>query len=131
MLKEEEVKELNKLSAELREKILKVFSSPIFNAWYGVRTQLDKICDELIYKPKQIEEDINYDNFKDYDNADKIISAISASSRGKSETSLKWMKEIEDLVRTERSLWDKLTPDEQKKAAELTSARDLRKAAIG
>ena len=104
MLNEEEQKELKKLSPELREKILKIFESPKFNSWLGFRTQLDKVCDELINKPKQIEEDIDYNKFKDsegvfYENADKIINAISATSRGKAETSLKWMKEIMVLVR--------------------------------
>ena len=136
MLNEEEQKELKKLSAELREKLLKVFSSPNFNSWLGFRTQLDKVCDELINKPKQIEEDIDYDKFKDaegvfYENADKIINAISATSRGKAETSLKWMKELQDLVKIERALWDDLTPEEQKKGLEMISARDIRKAAIG
>lgn len=136
MLNEEEAKELKKLSTELREKILKVFSSPKFNSWLGFRTQLDKVCDELINKPKQIEEDIDYDKFKDaegvfYENADKLINAISATSRGKAETSLKWMKEIQDLVKIERALWDDLTPEEQKKGLEMISARDIRKAAIG
>jgi hypothetical protein len=136
MLNEEEQKELKKLSAELREKLLKVFSSPKFNSWLGFRTQLDKVCDELINKPKQIEEDIDYDKFKDAEgvfneNADKIINAISATSRGKAETSLKWMKEIQDLVKIERALWDDLTPEDQKKGLEMISARDIRKAAIG
>lgn len=136
MLNEEEAKELKKLSPELREKLLKVFSSPKFNSWLGFRTQLDKVCDELINKPKQIEEDIDYDKFKDaegvfYENADKLINAISATSRGRSETSLKWMKEIQDLVKIERALWDDLTPEEQKKGLEMISARDIRKAAIG
>jgi hypothetical protein len=131
MLNEAEVKELNKLSAELREKLIKIFESPRFNSWLGFRTQLDKVCNELKNNPKQIEEDIDYDKFKDYENADKIIQAISATSRGRSETSLKWMKEIQDLVKIERALFDDLTPEEQKKASELTSARDLRKAAIG
>ena len=136
MLTEEEVKELKKLSPELREKILKIFESPKFNSWLGFRTQLDKVCDELINKPKQIEEDIDFGKFKDeegkfYENEDKIINAISATSRGRSETSLKWMKEIQDLVKIERALFDDLTPEEQKKAVELTSARDIRKQAIG
>ena len=136
MLNEEEQKELKKLSAELREKLLKVFSSPKFNSWLGFRTQLDKVCDELINKPKQIEEDIDYDKFKDAEgvfneNADKIINAISATSRGKAETSLKWMKEIQDLVKIERALWDDLNPEDQKKGLEMISARDIRKAAIG
>lgn len=135
MLNEEEQKELKKLSPELREKLLKVFSSPKFNSWLGFRTQLDKVCDELINKPKQIEEDIDYDKFKDsegvfYENADKIINAISATSRGKAETSLKWMKEIQDLAKIERAMWDDLTPEEQKKASQITTTTDLRKAAL-
>ena len=135
MLNEEEQKELKKLSAELREKLLKVFSSPKFNSWLGFRTQLDKVCDELINKPKQIEEDIDYNKFKDnegafFENADKIINAISATSRGKAETSLKWMKEIQDLVKIERALWDDLTPEEQKKAGQIVTTTDLRKAAL-
>ena len=135
MLNEEEQKELKKLSAELREKLLKVFSSPKFNSWLGFRTQLDKVCDELINKPKQIEEDIDYDKFKDAEgvfneNADKIINAISATSRGKAETSLKWMKELQDLVKIERALWDDLTPEEQKKAGQIVTTTDLRKAAL-
>jgi hypothetical protein len=135
MLNEEEQKELKKLSAELREKLLKVFSSPKFNSWLGFRTQLDKVCDELINKPKQIEEDIDYDKFKDAEgvfneNADKIINAISATSRGKAETSLKWMKEIQDLVKIERALWDDLTPEDQKKAGQIVTTTDLRKAAL-
>jgi hypothetical protein len=131
MLTEEEVNELKKLSPELREKLIKIFESPKFNAWLGFRTQLDKVCSELKNNPKQIEEDIDYDKFKDYENADKIIQAISATSRGRSETSLKWMKEIQDLVRIERALFYDLTPEEQKKATDLISARDLRKEAIG
>jgi hypothetical protein len=132
MLTEEEQKELKKLSPQLRERIIKVFESPNFNAWYGVRTQLDTICAELINKPKQIEEDIDYEKFKEYDNADKIIQAISATSRGKSETSLKWMKEIQDLVKIERAMFADLTPDEQKKGEEyMATAKELRNAALG
>lgn len=130
MLNEEEQKELKKLSAELREKILKIFESPKFNSWLGFRTQLDKVCNELKNNPKQIEEDIDYDKFKDYENADKIIQAISATSRGRSETSLKWMKEIQDLVKIERAMWDDLTPEEQKKAGQIVTTTDLRKAAL-
>jgi len=136
MLNEEEQKELKKLSPELREKILNIFSSPNFNAWLGARTQLDTICAELINKPKQIEEDIDYDKFKDsdgkfYENADKIINAISATSRGKSETSLKWMKEFEYLVKTERTLFAMLTPEEQQKASKTVTASSLREEALG
>lgn len=135
MLNEEEQKELKKLSVELREKLLKVFSSPKFNSWLGFRTQLDKVCDELVNKPKQIEEDIDYDKFKDaegvfYENADKLINAISATSRGKAETSLKWMKEIQDLTRIERALFDDLTPEEQKKASLIMTTADVRKEAF-
>jgi hypothetical protein len=130
MLTEEEVKELKKLSPELREKILKIFESPKFNAWLGFRTQLDKVCNELRNNPKQIEEDIDYEKFKEYDNADKIIMAISATSRGRSETSLKWMKEIQDLVKIERAMWDDLTPEEQKKAVMIMTTADVRKEAF-
>lgn len=135
MLTEEEIKELKKLPIELRDKILKIFESPKFNSWLGFRTQLDKVSDELINKPKQIEEDIDFDKFKDsegkfYENADKIINAISATSRGRSETSLKWMKEIQDLVKIERAMWDDLTPEEQKKAAMIMTTADVRKEAF-
>jgi len=135
MLTEEEVKELKKLPIELRDKILKIFESPKFNSWLGFRTQLDKVSDELINKPKQIEEDIDFDKFKDsngvfYENADKIINAISATSRGRSETSLKWMKEIQDLVKIERAMWDDLTPEEQKKAVMIMTTADVRKEAF-
>lgn len=135
MLNEEEQKELKKLSPELREKLIKIFESPKFNSWLGFRTQLNKVCDELINKPKQIEEDIDYDKFKDtngnfYENADKIINAISATSRGRSETSLKWMKELQDLAKIERALFDDLTPEEQKKASLIMTTADVRKEAF-
>ena len=120
MLTEEEQKELKKLSPELREKILKIFESPNFSAWKAVRTQIDAICNELIESPKIIEEDIDYEKYAAFDNVDKIIQAIAATSRGKSETALKWMKEMEDLVKAERNLFEKLTPEEKELAQEPT-----------
>ena len=77
MLTEEESKELKKLSPVLRDKIENIFKSPVFYAWRAVRSQINEICKELIDSPKPIEEDIDYEKFKDYDNADKIIQAIS------------------------------------------------------
>ena len=120
MLTEEEIKELKKLPTELREKIESIFSNPNFNAWKAVRNQIDAICNELIDAPKIIEEEIDYAKYASFDNVDKIIQAIAATSRGKSETALKWMKEMEDLVKAERNLWDKLTPQEKELSVEPT-----------
>ncbi len=120
MLNEEEQKELKKLSAELREKIEAVFSNPNFNAWRGFRSQLDTILKELIEKPKNIEKEINIADFKGVEDGAKIMEAIASISRVQSETSLKWMKEVHDLVKSERVLWEMLTPQEKELAQEPT-----------
>lgn len=131
MLSAEEIKELNKLPKELREKILKIFSSPIFLAWRATRSQIETICNELIIDPKSISEVIDIEKYKGLDNVDKIIQALESASRAKSETALKWMKEMPDLVANERSLYNMLTPDEQKAASLFTTTADLRKEALG
>jgi hypothetical protein len=130
-LTEKELKELNKIPSELRDKILKMFSNPIFNVWQASRTQLDAVCNEFIANPKLIDEEIDFDKYSKYENADKIIMAISTTARAKNETALKWMKELEDLSKIERSLFASLTPDEQEKANTITTTAAIRKQALG
>ncbi len=130
MLTDKELKEVNKLSDELREKILAMFSSPNYNVWLASRTQLDAVCSEFISNPKLIDEQIDYEKYSQFENADKIIMAISTTSRAKNETALKWMKELEDLSKIERNLFASLTPEEQEKASRITTTSDVRKAAL-
>ena len=130
-LTEKELKELEKLSTSLKNKILGMFSSPRFNVWQASRTQLDAVCNEFISNPKLIDEEIDFDKYSKYENADKIIMAISTTARAKNETALKWMKELEDLSKIERSLFASLTPDEQEKANTITTTADIRKQALG
>lgn len=131
MLNESELKEINKLSPELRDKIVNIFTSPVFIAWEAARSQLNAICKELRDTPKLIDANLDYEKFKDIPNGDKIILALEAASRGKSETALKWNKELKDLVSLERSLFDMLNPEEQRKASTILTMSDVRKEALG
>lgn len=133
MLTIKERESINKLSPSLAAKVLSLFDSPVYSSWLAVRKQRDAICEELINSPKKIEGGLSLEEIKGFENqenVDKIIQAISATSRAKSETALKWLKEMKDLVDIEMSLFDMMRPDEQKSALSVSSARDLRSEAL-
>jgi hypothetical protein len=130
MLNEAEVKELNKLSVELREKVEAMFSSPYYLGFEALSSQFQAYCNELKEKPFTIETNEDFSKYAEFDNSDRIIMAISSAARAKAETALKISKEIPDMAEAIVGLQMKLSPDEQKKIGLITTTADIRKIAL-
>lgn len=113
MLTDKEIKELNVLSDELKEKIILLFSSPYLLGYEALYSQYNAYCNELKNKPFTIEGDEDYSKYKDADNIDKIINALSATARAKAETSLKISKEIPEMAENIVAMHNKLTEKEK------------------
>jgi len=115
MLTEEEQKELKKLSPELREKVEAMFNSPYYLGFEALSSQYQAYCNELKENPFTIEADINIEKIAEVfkENADKVISALSATARAKAETALKVSKEIPDMAEAIMKLQGKLSNDEK------------------
>ena len=131
MLTEEEVKELKKLSPELREKIESMFSSPYYLGFMAADSQFNKFCKDSIENPQSISgDDEDYSQYKDNDNFAETVAALSAQKRQKAETALKINKSLYELIEVRERFRVKLTPDEQQKANLLTTTSDVRKATL-
>jgi len=113
MLTDSELKELSKLSDELRDKIKMLFSSPYLLGYEALYSQYNAYCNELKNKPFTIEGDEDFSKYKDFDNVDKIINALSATARAKAETSLKISKEIPEMAENIVAMHNKLTEKEK------------------
>jgi hypothetical protein len=113
MLTEEEVKELKKLSPELREKVDAMFASPYYLGFEALSSQYQAYCKELKDKPFTIEGTEDFSKYSESENIDKIIMAMSATARAKAETSLKISKEIPDMAEAIVKLQGKLSNDEK------------------
>jgi CO dehydrogenase nickel-insertion accessory protein CooC1 len=70
-------------------------------------------CNELKNKPFTIDGDEDYSKYQESENVDKIINALSATSRAKAETSLKISKEIPDMAEKLVAIQNKLTDKEK------------------
>ena len=130
MLNDKELKEVNKLSDELREKIMAMFSSPYYVAFSALHSQLIAFSTELKDDPFTIRGNEDFDRFKDNENLDKIITALTSSARAKAETALKIAREIKSLAEDVEALRMCLTPEEQEKAGRITTTSDIRKEAL-
>lgn len=113
MLTEEEVKELSKLSPELREKIEAMFNSPYYKGFKALISQYEAYCEELEKTPFTINGNEDWADYAASPNVDKIIMAMSATARAKAETSLKIAREIPDLAESITKLQGKLSNDEK------------------
>ena len=130
MLNEKEEKELSKLSVELRAKIQAMFDSPYYVAFSALHSQLIAFSTELKDDPFTIRGNENFDLYKDSENLDKIITALTSSARAKAETALKIAREIKSLAEDVEALRMCLTPEEQEKANKITTTADIRKEAL-
>jgi hypothetical protein len=115
MLTEKEKNELSTLSPKLKERILLIFESPYLIGYEAMCSQYVAYCNELKNKPFTIDGDEDYSKYQESDNVDKIINALSATSRAKAETSLKISKEIPDMAEKIVMMHNKLT-DKEKEA---------------
>jgi len=113
MLNEEEVKELKKLSTELREKVEAMFNSPYYTGFKALSSQFNAYCKELQETPFTIQGNEDFSQYSESENIDKIIMAMSATARAKAETSLKISKEIPDMAEAIVKLQGKLSNDEK------------------
>lgn len=131
MLTEEEAKELTKLSPELREKVEAMFNSPYYLGYEALSSQYQAYCKELKDKPFTIETNEDFSKYAEFENADKIIMAISATQRGKAETALKVAKELPSMAMSIVDFQLRLTPEEQQKANKVATAASLREEVLG
>jgi hypothetical protein len=130
MLTEKEFFELDKLSPEFRDKIIAMFESPYYKAFCALHSQLVAFSSELETDPFTIRGNEDFDKFKDSENLDKIITALTTSARAKAETALKVSRELKSLADDVESLRVKLTPEEQEKANKIVTMSDVRKKAL-
>lgn len=130
MLTDKERKEIEKLSHELKDKILSMFSSPYYMAFSALYSQMIAFAEELKSEPFTIRGNEDFDKFKDSENVDKIITALTTSARAKAETALKISREMKSLAEDVEALRLQLNPEEQKKASAITTTTDIRKQAL-
>jgi hypothetical protein len=130
MLSKQELSEIEQLPELLREKILRVFNSPLYTDWDAMDTFITRKWREL----KDNDFNIIFTAEEDADKktpVEKLVQ-MGASARQEAETALKYAKELRSLRKECEELREELTDDEQQKAkSKVVTAKDLRKSALG
>lgn len=128
-LSKQEISEIDQLPVLLREKIFRVFQSPLYSRWDAFDTFISNKMNELKTNEFPILVPVS-DKSEDSDiekNAQKASTA-----RQEAETALKYAKELPTLIKECEDLREMLTIEEQEKAkAKIVTAKDLRKVALG
>lgn len=130
MLSKQELSEIEQLPELLREKILRVFNSPLYSDWDAMDTFITRKWKEL----KDNDFNIIFTAEKDSDKSTQVekLVQMGASARQEAETALKYAKELRSLRKECEELREELTDDEQQKAkSKVVTAKDLRKSALG
>jgi hypothetical protein len=130
MLSKQELSEIEQLPELLREKILRVFNSPLYSDWDAMDTFITRKWKEL----KDNDFNIIFTAEEDSDKktpVEKLVQ-MGVSARQEAETALKYAKELRSLRKECEELREELTDDEQQKAkSKVVTAKDLRKSALG
>jgi len=130
MLSKQELSEIEQLPELLREKILRVFNSPLYSDWDAMDTFITRKWKEL----KDNDFNIIFTSEEDSDKktpVEKLVQ-MGVSARQEAETALKYAKELRSLRKECEELREELTDDEQQKAkSKVVTAKDLRKSALG
>ncbi len=128
-LSKQEISEIEQLPVLLREKIFRVFESPLYSRWDAFDTFIANKMDELKTNPFPIL--VPAVEFSEESQIEKIAQKAT-NARQEAETALKYAKELPTLIKECEELRDMLTIDEQEKAkSKVTTAKDLRKIALG
>lgn len=117
-LSKQEISEIEQLPVLLREKIFRVFQSPLYNDWDSLDTFLTNKFNELKNNPFPILFSVTD---KDTPIEKEVQKAMSA--RQEAETALKYAKELPDLRKECEKLRKELTEEEQKMAVDKKSAK--------
>jgi len=112
-LSKQEISEIEQLPVLLREKIFRVFESPLYNDWDALDTFITNKMNEL----KDNGFPIIFSDGSDNDTpVDKLVQK-AMSARQESETALKYAKELPSLRNDCEKLRKMLTEEELEQAA--------------
>lgn len=112
-LSKQEISEIEQLPALLREKIFRVFNSPLYNDWDALDTFITNKMNELKDNDFAI---IFTDNPDKELPVEKMVQK-AMSARQESETALKYARELPSLRQECEKLRKMLTEEEQEQAA--------------
>lgn len=118
-LSKQEISEIEQLPEILREKILRVFNSPLYNDWDALDTFITNKMNEL--KDNGFSIIFTDDSGKETPIEKLVQKAMTA--RQESETALKYAKELPDLRKECEKLRKELTEEEQEKAVNKKSSK--------
>lgn len=114
MLNDKELKEVNKLSDELREKIIAMFSSPYYLLFQALDAQITAFANDVISQPYTIRS-----------------SGANEQSKAEFDSMLKAMDKMDSLSEMREKFRGSLTPEEQEKVNKVITASSLRQEAVG
>jgi len=117
-LSKQEISEIEQLPVLLREKIFRVFQSPLYNDWDSLDTFITNKMNEL----KENGFQIIFTNYEKDTPIEKVVQK-AMSARQEAETALKYAKELPDLRKECEKLRKELTEEEQKMAVDKKSAK--------
>ena len=113
MLTDKELKEIGKLSIELKVKVQSMFDSPFYELFDTVDTQIKAICADIKAKPYTIRG-----------------SGENENAKAEYDSMIKTMEKIDILVQNRERYRMNLTPEEQANIGRLTTTADIRKEAL-
>jgi hypothetical protein len=113
MLTEQQEKEISKLSPDLRDKIMAMFTSPYYLLFQAIDTQIKAFAQDVINKPYTIRG-----------------SSENEQSKAEFDSMLKAMDKMESLSDMREKFRLNLNPEELKKIDTILTTADVRKEAL-
>lgn len=113
MLTEQQEKEINKLSPELRDKVMAMFTSPYYILFNAIDTQIKAFAQDVINKPYTIRG-----------------SSENEQSKAEFDSMLKAMDKMDSLSDMREKFRLNLSPDELEKVDKILTTADVRKEAL-